>query len=249
VAQWPPAAAPAVGGRDEEVLEVANDDLTADVQSELADDPDLDSSELEVTTEGGTVVLNGTVPTYWDKYTAEADAWRVDGVHGVDNGIVVDLADEQVLDHELEASALAGLDANRLVPKGAISIKVDDGWVTMDGNVHTPFERQAAEHVIKHLRGLRGFSDNVTVSRDPSKDVARDISAALQRSATIDASGVQVSDDKGVVTLTGSVRSDAERVEAEQAAWRAHGVVAVDDRIEISPVPAGTDTTTPDGGA
>ncbi len=207
--------------------------LASDVLDELIWDDDLDSSHLNVSCDNGRVLLGGTVPTYWDRFTAENDAWRVGGVQAVDNDIVVDLGDQQVLDDDLRAAAVGGLNANRLVPKDSITVSVYDGWVTMEGNVAHHTQRQAAEHVVKHLRGLRGFTDKVTVSRDPAKNVSEQIAKSLQRSALVDAGRVHVSDEEGVVTLTGFVRSYAEQQEVERSAWQAPGVVSVVDRLVI----------------
>jgi osmotically-inducible protein OsmY len=212
---------------------MSNAQITRDVLDELLWDDRIDASGVTVTADDGTVVLGGMVNFYHEKWNAGEDANRVQGVRGVVNEIEVDTAAREVRDDELEAAARAGLDANGLVPKGAIKIAVEDGRVAMSGNVHHYYEREAAEHVIRHLRGLADFTDLVTVSQDPAADVSAGISDSLVRNAAVDADMIKVTDDGGRVTLSGTVRSYAEKQEARRAALVAPGVTSVDDELVV----------------
>src|SRR6478736_5219319 len=151
---------------------MSNAQVTRDILDELLWDDTIDASHITVTADDGRVVLGGTVNYFHEKWNASEDAWRINGVRDVVNDITVDAAARKVLDDDLALSAHAALDANSLVPKGKIKIDVSDGWVAMTGNVHHYYERQAAEHVVRHLRGLAGFTDDVTVSQDPSEAVS-----------------------------------------------------------------------------
>jgi osmotically-inducible protein OsmY len=224
-----------IGGEEAMPDTMSNARLSHDVLEELLRDTRIDSSRINVSADDGTVVLRGTVATYYERTAAEQRTWGIAGVRHVHNDLVVDLAGREVLDAELESSARAALDADGLVPKGAVSITAADGWVTMTGNVRHHFQRQAAEHVVGTLRGLRGYTDDVTVSGEPAQDVADGIRSALTRSATIDAGGIRVTDQNGVVTLDGTVRSYAESREAERAAGRAPGVVQITNNLVIAP--------------
>ncbi len=106
----------------------------------------------------------------------------------------------------------------------------------MSGNVHYYYyyERRAAEYVVRHLRGLAGFTDDVTVARDPGAAVSEGIADSLVRNAAVDATNVKVSDSGGNVTLSGTVRSYAEKKEAVRSAWHAPGVISVDDQLSIT---------------
>ena len=81
---------------------------------------------------------------------------------------------------------MPGLDANGLVPKDALTVSVTDGWVTLSGNVRHYYQRQEAERVIKHLSGIKGFTSDVTVSKDPTIDVSKAITSALERNALLE---------------------------------------------------------------
>jgi osmotically-inducible protein OsmY len=213
---------------------MSNAQVTRDVLDELLWDDSIDASRITVTTDDGRVVLGGTVNYFHEKWNAGEDAQRINGVREVVNEIAVDTAERKVLDDDLAKSAQAGLDANNLVPKGKIRIDVSDGWVAMSGNVHHYYERQAAEFVVRHLRGLAGFTDDVTVSQDPGAEVSEGITGSLVRNAAIDANSIKVSDSGGNVTLSGTVRSYAEKQEAVRSAWLAPGVVSVDDQLAIT---------------
>ena len=152
----------------------------------------------------------------------------------VRNDIIVDKSHARVPDADLKATAQAGMDANGLVPKGALTINVEDGWITLTGNVRHHYQRRAAEHVARRLTGVQGLTDNVTVSKDPSVDVSQAISAALGRDAAVDAKTIQVSDTGGAVTLSGTVKTFAEKHEAERSASAAPGVVAVTNNLVVA---------------
>jgi osmotically-inducible protein OsmY len=210
-------------------------ELAREVLDELKSDASIDESRINVVArDDNTVVLSGVVSTFYEKTEATEDALRTTGVRSVENEIIVDADAKRVLDEDLAARAIAGLDANGLVPKGAITVTVDDGWVTMAGNVHHYYERQAAEQVIRHLDGLRGMHERVTVSANPALDVATRISDSFQRNAALHASKITVLDQAGVVTLTGKVSSHTERMEAERAASRAAGVTEVVNNLTVA---------------
>jgi osmotically-inducible protein OsmY len=213
---------------------MSNAQVTRDVLDELLWDDTIDASRITVTADDGRIVLGGTVNYYHEKWNATEDAARINGVRDVVNEIAVDAAARKVLDDDLALSARAALDANGLVPKGTITIDVSDGWVAMTGNVHHYYERQAAEYVIRHLRGLAGFTDDVTVSHDPAEAVSEGITDSLVRNAAVDSNNIKVADSGGTVTLSGTVRSYAEKQEAVRSALLAPGVVSVDDQLVIT---------------
>src|SRR6188472_2394260 len=99
---------------------MSNAQITRDVLDELLWDDRIDASSVTVTADDGTVVLGGSVVYYHEKWNAGEDASRVVGVTNVLNEIAVDAAVRKEHDDELVAAARSGLDANGLVPKGAI---------------------------------------------------------------------------------------------------------------------------------
>jgi osmotically-inducible protein OsmY len=117
---------------------------------------------------------------------------------------------------------------------GTVKAKVEDGWVTLDGEVEWQYQRNAAERAVRYLTGVKGVANLVTIKTHASPyDVANRIKAALHRTAEAESKKVQVSAVDGKVTLTGTVRSWPERADVERAAWSASGVTAVDDRLAV----------------
>jgi osmotically-inducible protein OsmY len=212
--------------------------ILQDVLAELKWDPEVDPTDVGVEVDDGVVTLTGTVDSYWKKWAAERAALRVDGVRAVANDIVVKTSGLRT-DTDIAKDVAEALESNVLVPDDRIKITVKNGWVTLEGDVDWRFERDEAENTARHVKGVVGVTNLITVR--PSKgDVKHDeiksqIERALVRSAEVDAHRIKVDVHGGHVILSGTVRSWAERQEAERAAWRAPGVTEVTNNIEVRP--------------
>ncbi len=208
--------------------------LETNVRDQLSGDARVDASRIKIDADGGVVVLSGVVDSLHEKLRAAEDVMRLTGVRELRNDLVVNTSHMRVPDRDLRATAQAGLDANDLVPKDTLTVRVKDGWVTLSGNVRHYYQRQEAERVIRHLSGVQGFTSNVTVANDPTVDVSKAITAAFERNAVLDAEQVTVTDVGGVVTLSGTVKNLAEKEEAERAASAAPGVVSVTNNLVVA---------------
>ena len=212
--------------------------LQHDVQEELEWEPSVDASKIGVTAiDTGIVTLTGTVATYAEKVTAERAAKRVSGVRVVANDIEVRLIGSMKrTDTDIAQAVLRALEWDIAVPHEKIKARVDNGWVTLDGEVALQFQRAAAENAVRRLSGLRGVTNQIRLQVRPSvqpAEVKDRIEAAFRRSADIDARGIQVDAKDSMITLRGKVRTWAERDEAERAAWAAPGVLAVKDELIV----------------
>jgi osmotically-inducible protein OsmY len=211
-----------------------NNLLEADVRDEFDWDPQLDDARINVSADHGRVTLTGSVPTYFDSLRAFDDTTVVGGVTDVDNQLLVGPIGEALDDADLAVAARAALDADRFVPKGAVTPDVLDGYVTLRGEVRRHFQRLAAEHAVGKLDGVLGIEDKVTITSAPiPSDVADRINKAFQRSAIIDDSLIKVSNEGGTIYLDGEVSSWNARREAEDTAWSAPGVTDVIDRTVV----------------
>jgi osmotically-inducible protein OsmY len=203
------------------------------VLAELRWDPQIKANEIGVSVKDGVVTLTGTVDTYLKKWRAEEAAHRVAGVLAVANDIQVRIVGERT-DTDIAAAAVNALQWNSSVPAAKVQITVENGWVTLKGEVEWQYQKQEAERVIRRLWGVRGVSNLITVKPSESPtDLKKKIEDALVRSAEVDAKGITVEVQGSKVILKGKVRSWAERQEAERTAWLAPGVTSVDNEITL----------------
>ena len=120
------------------------------------------------------------------------------------------------------------------VPKDAIKVKVEKGFVTLTGQVDWHFQKEAAAQDIRSLSGVTGVTNKTTVKLRPNTANIRDeIMHALHRS-WLDDDNIKVSADGGNVRLTGTVNSWSDRQMAGSTAWAASGTTSVDNDIRIN---------------
>lgn len=209
--------------------------LRADVLDELKWEPGIDESEIGVAVKDRVVTLTGYVPTYAQKFATERLVERVTGVRALAEELKVKLPSNNVrTDTDIARAAVNTLDWHVEVP-ATVKVKVENGWLTLDGFVEWQYQRAAAENALRYLAGVRGLTNLLTVK--PHKvsaiDISRNIKASFARNARYDAERIAVTANEGKVVLTGTVRSWAEREDAERAAWAAPGVQQVDDKLAV----------------
>ncbi|HZT42409.1 MAG TPA: BON domain-containing protein [Chthonomonadaceae bacterium] len=208
------------------------------VLEEMAYDPAVTANDIAVIVYDGVVTLDGIADSYGTRRAVELAAWRVYGVRNViDNVKVAPHLLGEPTDEQIAADLRQRLEKDFLVPKGRISVSVEDGIAELRGTVRFHIQREAAMEEAEDTKGVRYVANLIEIDRSsPSPThIASDIEKALVRNAQTDASNIKVTTDGGHVTLTGTTRSAAERESAIKTAWRASGVTDVTNNITIQP--------------
>lgn len=210
-------------------------EIQKDVMDELKWEPLLTASEIGVAVKNRVVTLSGTVDSFYKKEEAENAAKRVSGVLAVAEDIEVKpFATTKKNDTEIARMIADTLKWDSVVQDDKIRVKVEDGWVTLEGIVDWEFQKESVKNSIKNLIGIRGISNNITVKPSvTAKDIKQKISLAFHRSATIDANKIEVEIEGSKAVLTGRVRSWSEKNDAEDAVWKAQGITSIENKLII----------------
>ena len=205
------------------------------ISSQLDWDPQVDASAVGVAVTSGIVTLTGYIDSYPGKLEAERAAKRVHGVRAVANEIEVRLKIGRT-DTDIARDAVRALELHSMIPK-AVQVVVRNGQVTLTGTVTWLFQKQTAEHAVRHVRGVKQVLNNLMVAPQAAvRDVRHRIMTALHQDADIDARHITVTLSGNTATLTGTVATWLQRESAERAAANAPGIVNVDNRIVVEPV-------------
>lgn len=210
--------------------------LKADVTAELVWDPAVDANHVGVAVKDGVVTVSGLVETYLQKHAVERAVHRVSGVRGLALDLEVRLAPEhQRSDAEIAQAALHALAWHSLVPQERVHVQVEDGWVTLSGEVDWGYQSASAEQCVHPLMGVRGVTNHIRLKQrvDPA-ELREEIASAFTRHAQREAGHIAIDVDGGVVTLTGTVHSMAEHEAALGVAYAARGVTRVVDKLQVA---------------
>jgi osmotically-inducible protein OsmY len=213
-----------------------DEQIKADVESELRWEPSVNATTVGVAVRGGAVTLSGHVRSYAEKMAALQAAERVSGVVAVADELEVRLPGEPRSDTEIAEAIASALDWNAFIPRGKLKAEVHNGWVTLTGEVDWAYQRNAAERAVRDLGDVKGLTNLIRVKPVvTASEVKEDITAALTRNAMLDARNIWVETSNGNVQLRGTVHSLAEARTATNAAWAAPGVSKVESYLEVKP--------------
>ncbi len=198
-------------------------------------EPSVDSASIAVGVKDGVATLSGHVRTYVEKLKAEQVVRHVRGVRAIAEELEVrPLHTHTHADDEIAKRAVDMLSWDVLVPSESVQAKVQQGWVTLSGEVDWQYQRTATEDDVRKLSGVLGVTNLITIKpRVHTGDIKLRIEEALRRNALIEANGININVENGKVTLEGRVHTWYERDVLETAVWAAPGVNAVDDRVTV----------------
>jgi VCBS repeat-containing protein len=212
-----------------------NENLQTDVQNAIKWEPLLNAAEIGVTAKNGVITLTGTVDSYAKKLEAEEAAKNVGGVKAVVEKIEINFGGTwRKDDNEIATEVVNALRTNWDVPKDKVHVKVEQGWVSLTGDVQWAYQKEATKNAVKNLAGVKGVTNSITIKPEAKDAIEKQaIEQALLRNWSINDEDIQVKVVGNRVTLTGIVDSVYQRNEAGRLAWNAPGVWSVDNELVI----------------
>ncbi|ALR31009.1 ornithine aminotransferase [Chryseobacterium sp. IHB B 17019] len=209
-------------------------ELQKDVQDAMKWEPLLHSAEIGVIVKNGIVTLTGPVDSYAKKLQAEHAAKNVSGVKVLVENIEVRLPDPRSkTDAEIASEIVAAFESNTFIPEEKITVKVENGWVDLDGEVSWDYLRDITENAVRYLPGVKGIYNNITINPEIKDHIDKqDIEKALERSS-IDSSEINVSVSGKTVTLSGTVHTWHQKEEAGRIVWKAPGIQDVKNELTV----------------
>ena len=209
--------------------------IQQDVMDQLKWDSLLNAARIGVAVKDGVVSLSGFVDTYYKKIKTEDAVKKVSGVKALAESLQVGVSPfYKKSDSDIAEMVLSMLKQHTSIPDENILVKIEDGIVTLEGRVDWNYQRKLAEQALEGLAGIRGIVNNLVIkSVATSENIKKRINAAFHRQATLDASRLTVETIGTKAILKGTVRSFAEKEEAESAAWTSPGILNIDNRITV----------------
>lgn len=214
----------------------SNEVLQKDVQDAIKWEPFLNAAEIGVTAKEGVVTLTGTVDTYIKKSEAEDAAKKVAGVKAVIEEIKVQSSCNCTTktDSEIATEVLNALKSNWEIPNEKIQVKVENGWVTLGGEVDWYYQKEAAKKATTNLINVKWITNDITIKSETVAKVEKeDVENAFKRDWTLENKNILVSVLDNKVTLNGTVDSWFQKDEASRLAWKAPGIINVDNQLTV----------------
>lgn len=191
--------------------------------------------DVGVIANDGIVTLTGMVESYTRKLAAENAAKSVPGVKAIIEQIAVDPGKTaKRTDQEIAAEILHALTWNIDVPKERVKIIVEDGWVSLEGELEWNIQREAVKKAVNHVPGVKGIRNHIKIKSEKRDAVEKaEIERALAGHSLFNDDQIRVTVSHNEVTLTGVVHSLLEKDLAGQTASKAPGVAKVINDLEI----------------
>lgn len=198
-------------------------------------EPLLYAAEIGVTVKNGVDFLTGEVDTYIKKFEAENAVKKFKGVKAIILKIEVKFPNDwSKTDTEVVEEVLYALKNPWSVPRKTLSVKVENGWVTLGGVLPWNHQREDSENAVHYLKGVQGFSNEIVVKSESHDDLEKHVAQiALKRSA-IDDSNMIVTIARKTLTLSGAANSWCQKEEAERIAWKTPGIWHLNNQLQVA---------------
>ncbi|MBC7412778.1 MAG: BON domain-containing protein [Bacteroidia bacterium] len=213
-----------------------NEVLQKDVQNAIKWEPLLNAAEIGVIVKDGIVTLTGSVDSYAKKIEAETVTKHVAGVKAIVEKIELKFADDCAKkdDNEIAIDVLNAIKWNWEIPKDKIKVKVENGWITLDGELAWNFQKEAAKNLIKNLTSVIGVTNNITIKAESYDQIEKiKVENALRLNWSTEMQNIEVTVSGTNVTLSGTVNSMYQKTEAGRIVWKTPGVWSVDNDLEV----------------
>lgn len=212
-----------------------NEILQKEIQQALQKNPLINVYEIAVTVQDGIVTLSGIVDEFEKKKIAEDEAKNVEGVKAVIENIIINYVNSSNKDHEIASSIVTIFKENWDIPEHKISIKVEKGWVSLEGEVLSKKEKDAIKEKVQFLNGVRGVTNNIRIFK-PTKDEIKTkrINNALSQNPTLINQIIMVTVFEKNVTLKGMVDSQIQKDEAGKIALSSSGILTLENELFIN---------------
>lgn len=225
--------------------------LVAKVKGALALSRRVSGFNVSVAARSGVVTLGGRVPSPEARSIVEAIATDTPGVAGVKNALEVDpraVANgfettllERISDLETQVAIQERLRREPLLTGASLNVEVERGVVVLRGWVNGDLERASARRIVQATVGAEQMRDELQTANPTNGGedrLARRVEFELYSTGAFDLSGVRVASAAGKVRLTGTVRSEAERLLAARLAEGIPGVQNVVNELALEKNPS-----------
>lgn len=211
-----------------------NEAIQKEVEQALHGESLLQDLQISVSSIEGIVTLSGTVDSDAKKQAAVQAAKTVVGVRGIVDGIEVHPGNGYVADEAIAADASRMLRESLVLRQDAVTVRVEGGWITLEGTLDWQYQREIAYRLVRDLPGVAGVINMIQLERELPITVEKEkILQALRRHGSIDADEIEVSVQGSAVTFEGYVYSLYQKEEVEKLAYKIPGVTVVINNLKV----------------
>lgn len=212
-----------------------NEILKRDVLDAIKWEPQLNTSEIEVSANKGIITLGGAVDLLEKKTKALAVAKQVPGVLQILENIEVKINSwQQKNDHDIAQAVLNAFKWNWNTINDGIEVQVENGHVTLTGELEWHYQKEAATRAVNNLIGVKGITNNIRIDSRLTTPIDKAlIKRALKNHVAIDLASIEIEVSRNEVTLEGTVDSLYQKELAEKITWKAPGVRNVQNNLNV----------------